>query len=278
MLALLLVFTVLAAHAGGGGDGKAKAKPKAKKEQAHSAKADSHGGGHGAAAEQVVPQKPMVTILGREVVSQKDKPQIPTQTLPESLQGGDTQAAFAQRKDMQFYRHNPVQGPLEATLTVVEMTDLSCVQCMGLLAEADKQLAPFEKNIRRVSMHLPVDQFAGTNLAAFYGKLAQREDKFWEYRAALIPLKDLSGDVYFETLVNLGAEPARVRASVLSQARRIYQELDADAALAKKMGGTRPPIYLVNGVKVADTSVSRSVPITALGDLIRYEEKSASGL
>lgn len=214
------------------------------------------------------PQWPKMTIGSQTVItSQMLFEQELNHATPDTLKSGEANNLLKQRRRLNLYAHNPINGPDNAPITMVEFTDLSCVQCMGTLTVIDDIMAAHEGKIRLVNIHNPVSQFNDVNLAAFYGKVAQRGNVFWAYRKALETLPTPTPEAYFETLITSGMDKSAARRLMQTESRRFYRELDADAELSRQMGLGNPPHVFVNGLHVGENRI----PLATLKDVVSYE-------
>ncbi|MCP5405345.1 MAG: thioredoxin domain-containing protein [Pseudomonadaceae bacterium] len=186
---------------------------------------------------------------------------------PEQLQTDASKHFLQTRLRFNPFSHNPAKGPDDALVTLIEMTDLSCVQCMDTLKKVDALLAAHPSKLRVVNIHTPVKQFNDVNMAAFYGKVAQRGGVFWEYRNALETLANPTPESYFDTLIAIGMDRLEARRLMQTEARRFYRELDADARLAGQLNVGNPPHVLVNGIHVG----MNGLPLETLDDVVTYE-------
>lgn len=215
-------------------------------------------------------EHPTVHISGKEVIPGTSKRRtIPTkESLPEALKTERAKAAIAMRQNINIYSHNPSKGPEDAPLTIIEMTDLNCLQCMTFLKDTDEVLKQekYTDKVRYVHIHLPVDLYNSTNPAAFYGKIAQEQGVFWEYRDQLFSISEIKDNTFIDKLVSVGGNPIEIRNLVRFNARKFYKELDADTLFSKNLGETRPPILFVNGVKVG-----YNIKVEELSALLDYE-------
>ncbi len=210
-----------------------------------------------------------VFINGRPVVTKSEKKtgKAPITTLPAELRTPGAQEALKTRKDIQAYAHTPVEKMGSGKLVYTEMTDLSCLQCMQLLVDADGAMASYTEHLHRVHISLPIDAYSGTNLAAYYGKVAQQFGKFWEYRAIIINIENPNADSYTQALLDIGLEPRDIRKAILKNSRRYYRELDADVVLARRLGQEKPPAQFINGTPIGGAWL----PFDTLGVFLDYE-------
>ena len=210
--------------------------------------------------------EPSVSILGRSVISDSERAKEAAKAaIPESLRNPRAQRLLSQKSTIPFYSHSPTQGDPAAPITIVLFNDLSCIQCIEPVEKVDKVVKEHEKDIYFVHVHLPVDDFNATNPAAFYGRLAQDLGIFWEYRERVMEAQTTSSEAYMQILIDLGVEPSELRKLIRSYARKAYQEMDADHALAKRYELKRPPVVFVNGIKVAEGRL-----LDELDDVVTY--------
>jgi protein-disulfide isomerase len=186
---------------------------------------------------------------------------------PASLRKPETEELLKRRFHFTPYAHDAWRGNGNAPITLVEFSDLSCVACMDDLKKADELYESNKNTLRYIQVYLPVDNAHQTNLAAFYGKVAQRGGKFWEFRQALFDVKESSPEAYFNALVSAGVSAADARRWLATEARRFYRELDADAQLARALGLDKPPHFFIDGIHVGDGGIPRA----QLADVLTYE-------
>jgi protein-disulfide isomerase len=186
---------------------------------------------------------------------------------PASLRKAETEELLKRRFHFTPYAHDAWRGNGNAPITLVEFSDLSCVACMDDLQKADELYDSNKDNLRYIQVYLPVDSSHQTNLAAFYGKVAQRGGKFWEFRKALFNVKESSPEAYFDALVSAGVSATDARRWLATEARRFYRELDADAQLARALGLDKPPHFFIDGIHVGDGGIPRA----QLADVLTYE-------
>lgn len=172
--------------------------------------------------------------------------------LPENLRRPDIIRALRLRKDVPLEDFTPIQGGLNAPLTLVEFNDLNCLQCRDSLKLADSIYAKHKDVMRLAHRHAPFDKKASTNLAAFYGKLAHQQGAFWTFRSALLNLTEFTPDTLGKTLTAVGVKPRLLRQDFFPNARLYYSQLDADAELAALLKVKTPPQLFLNGMKIGE--------------------------
>ncbi|MDD9911897.1 MAG: thioredoxin domain-containing protein [Alphaproteobacteria bacterium] len=190
--------------------------------------------------------------------------------IPESLADGISQHYLKKRTRFTPYNHAPQRWNAEAKITVIEMADLGCLECMPTLQKVDEILKEHKDEIKFIHFYTPTTTSSAVQLAPFYGKIAQRSGGFWSYRRKLQGLTEANVDTYFNLLVNMGLDQTTVRRSAIRDSRHFYRELDADAQLAKRKKIKQSPTWLVNGIRVSEEG-KESIPLEKLTDLIQYE-------
>jgi len=186
--------------------------------------------------------------------------------LPPSLRFQHIRAALENRSNIAVFPHNPKRGPLNAAVVILELTDLSCLQCFEQLRQIDEVRKKYADDILQIHAYVPVDRYNTSNPAAFYSRLAHEAGVFWEYRNAMFSIQDLSEQALVAKLIESGVDTQDLRQNVRYNARRYYRELDADGQLANDLGIQRPPAVFVNGIRIGG-----AVKMEQLEELIKYE-------
>lgn len=104
---------------------------------------------------------------------------------------------------------DPVRGPQDAPVTIVEFGDYLCEFCKQIEPVVEKVLAAYPASVRLVWKDFPNDNFhPGATRAAEAARCAGREGKYWNYhdllmnRASfgLIPYTDLAAAADLNTI------------------------------------------------------------------------------
>ena len=178
------------------------------------------------------------------------------------------QVAEVERINVPVSGAEPHKGPVDAPVTMVIFSDFECPFCSRVqptLSELEQTYGP---RLRLVWRHLPLEFHAHAQLAAEATQeaFAQGQDeKFWAMhdklfanQGALTP-KDLEG--YAK---ELGLDVARFRSALK---RRTHQaSVQADAALAARLGARATPVFFING-----RPLQGAVPVLAFKSLINDE-------
>jgi hypothetical protein len=222
--------------------------------------------------------RPTIFIGGKDVMASARKLPAPVKldgAEQESLQDDKSRYYINNRLKVVPYEHNPVTGTDDAPITIVEFSDLACLQCMGQLTQIDAILEQYADEIRMIHIYAPTDTSSPTQLAPFYSKVAQHFGKFWDYRKKVQLVSNVQGDAYFNLATDHLKNKVLVRRAAMHEASKFYRELDADGLLFKKMDLKISPIWLVNGVRVGQ---EYGLPMEKLQAFLQYEKARIASL
>jgi protein-disulfide isomerase len=162
---------------------------------------------------------------------------------------------------------DPVRGPANARVTLVEFSDFQCPFCSKAVAETKALMRQFPNDIKLVFKQFPLDDHAQAEFGAEAALAAHAQGKFWEMH-----------DLLYAGYPNLA------RATVLGYARKLGLDMtrfttDLDSHKYKAqvageekqgedagVGGT--PTFFINGKKLNDT-----FDVATVAPLIRNELK-----
>ena len=149
---------------------------------------------------------------------------------------------------------DPTWGRREAYVTIVEFAELQCPFC----ARVSKTLGALEAKygpdtLRVVWKHepLPFHKRAQASAEAGQGVFALGgSDAFWSFAdAAFSNQADLSDDALARFATDVGVDGARIRFGL--NAHEWAQYVEADHALAKRIGVSGTPMFFINGVSLS---------------------------
>lgn len=193
--------------------------------------------------------------------------------LPASLNTEAIKDALIGPVNLPIYAHNPSQGPMGAPVTIVEFSDISCQTCKDVYEPIRDVVQKHPEHIRWVHKHASLNPFGTNNLAAFYSKVANRNELFWPFREEVIALNEHTEDTLVGALSRAGLPVRSSQQVVRLYAREVYRELDADLALNIRLGLQSPPAVLVDGVVIGG-----AIPLEKLDDVVEYKLRSAGVL
>jgi protein-disulfide isomerase len=141
----------------------------------------------------------------------------------------------------------PALGRDDATLTIVEFTDLQCPYCQRFHLTAFEQI---KKNyvdtgkVRFVSRDLPLPMHENAMSAAHAARCAGEQGKLWEMRHALIVNASQLGAARYTALgEELGLDMPRFQACV--SAEKYQADIEKDVADAEAAGVNGTPTFVI---------------------------------
>ncbi len=148
---------------------------------------------------------------------------------------------------------NPVRGPENAPVSIIEFSDFQCPFCAGVQATLKKVLATFPNDVRLIFKQYPLNIHQYARQAAAASLAAQQQGKFWEMH-----------DKMFQNFTAINQENLTIwareielniedfeRALQTGQYDAMVRKDMADGAAAKVLG---TPTIFVNGKRVSDRS------------------------
>ena len=159
----------------------------------------------------------------------------------------------------------PMQGPSEAPVTIVEISDFQCPFCrrvQGTLGELQQkygdQVRWSFKDLPLVSIHPDAQR------AAEAARCAGDQGKFWEYRQAMFATSNINSDLHPKTADELGLNRDSFDECLDSQ--KYAEAVESDSAEAQSLGISGTPAFLINGILL-----SGAVPLESFIEVIDRE-------
>ncbi len=173
----------------------------------------------------------------------------PTVQIPQATQGPAEPDPGTTYKVLFDPTKNPVRGPKDALVTIVEFSDFQCPFCGRATRTVHEVLREYPKDVRLVFMHNPLgfhkhaEPAAEAAIEVFKEKGAEA---FWKYHDLLFSnQKSLDDDSLVNFAKQVGADPKKVRSAITSHAHR--KEIDAQTAQGAKFGVRGTPAFFING-------------------------------
>lgn len=167
--------------------------------------------------------------------------------------------------------HDPVFGPEDAPITIIEFSDFECPFCQRHFAQVYPQLlAEYPDQIRFVYKDFPLTSIhPNAQSAALAAQCAFEQGEFWEYHDLLfssrLPLNVSSYQQYASEL-ELDVETF----SACIEEERYAAQVAADVDQAHSLGVQSTPTFLVNGIVIVGAQ-----PFEAFAQVIDYELSQA---
>ncbi len=161
---------------------------------------------------------------------------------------------------------SPIEGPVDAPITVVEYSEFQCPFCRRAQETMKKIEETYHGKVRFVFKHFPLAKHKLAKPAAIASMAAGHQGQFWPYKALLFERqRDLRKDGIFEEIAG-ELELDQVRWKRDMENPEIEAIIKADVAQAKKLGVRGTPTFFVNGYKLRGAK-----PFEAFQELIDAE-------
>ena len=162
---------------------------------------------------------------------------------------GEKFANFMAANAKALYRDpdSAIAGDPNGDITVIEFFDYNCGYCKRGLPEVQK-LINGDKKVRFVFKELPILS-KGSLEAAKVALAAKRQGKYWEFHQALLGGKGAANQSSALRVAEaLGLDMNKIKTDMESES--VKNELDAETALAKKLGINGTPHFLVGNKSI----------------------------
>lgn len=187
------------------------------------------------------------------------------QTQAQSPSG--TNLADIQRYEIPIDADDPVFGPADAPITIVEFADFQCPYCVRhfeqtyplILEQYGEQVRFVFKNYPLRSIHPDADA------AAQAAECAQEQGMFWEYHDLLFGgALGLGREAYAGYADQLGLDTDALLACL--DEGRYAESVERDYALGQQLGVSSTPTFFINGIAMVG-----AYPINAFQTVIDFE-------
>jgi len=169
----------------------------------------------------------------------------------------DAQAAQAQTapqaQDVQRYDvpedDDPVYGPDEAPITIIEFSDFECPYCRRWHLEVWPQIeATYGDQVRQVYRDFPLTSIhPNATPAAAAANCAGEQDSYWEFNQLLFSMElGLDKNAYEQYATDLGLDMDTFNECLDSG--RQNDEINSDYEYAANLGVRSTPTFFVNGI------------------------------
>lgn len=195
----------------------------------------------------------------------------PADTQPRQDSGGaidvGSQIAGLQRYDISIEPDDPVLGPVDAPVTIIEFADFQCPYCVRhfqetyplIIAQYGDQVRFVFKNFPLTSIHPEADP------AAQAAECAREQGMFWEYHDLLFGgTLGLGQAAYQGYAAQLGLDVAALNTCL--EEGRYAQAVDQDMAQGQQLGVSSTPTFFVNGIALVG-----AYPFDVFASVIDYE-------
>ncbi|MCW5875168.1 MAG: DsbA family protein [Anaerolineales bacterium] len=193
--------------------------------------------------------------------------QNPVQQNPTGATDIGTQIAGLQRYEIPIEPNDPILGPVDAPITIVEFADFQCPYCVRhfeqtyplIAAQYGDQVRFVYKNFPLTSIHPDADP------AAQAAECAHEQGMFWEFHDLLFGgTLGLGQAAYAAYAEQLGLDVAALTACL--EEGRYASAVDQDLALGQQLGVSSTPTFFINGIALVG-----AYPFDTFASIIDYE-------
>ncbi len=141
------------------------------------------------------------------------------------------------------------KGPATAPITIVEFSEFQCPFCSRVNPTIKQIQDTYKDKVRIVFKHNPLPFHKDAPLAAEAALAAGAQGKFWEMHDKLFQdTKALQRESIEKYATEIGLDMAKFKADL--DGGKFKKDVEADMALAAKVGARGTPNFFINGVQV----------------------------
>jgi len=160
---------------------------------------------------------------------------------------------------------DPVRGPADAKVTVVEFSDFQCPYCAKAVGEINQVLNKFPKDVKLVFKQYPLDNHSQAALAAESALAAQAQGKFWEMHDKMYAnFRAINRDHILAWAKEIGLDMTRFEADLASH--KYASRVASEEKQGEKAGVEGTPTFFIDGKKL-----NASFELGTVGPIIAQE-------
>ena len=162
---------------------------------------------------------------------------------------------------------DPVRGPANAKVTLVEFSDFQCPYCASAAGKITALMAKYPNDVRLVFKQFPLDIHGQAQMAAQASLAAARQDKFWELHDKMFAnFRRLNRDNVITWAKDLGLDMARFLEDMDSADVKARVTKEIQEGVNAGVAGT--PTFFINGKKY-----NGAVEVDRLSPIIEQEKR-----
>lgn len=174
------------------------------------------------------------------------------------------------RQSVEVLPDDPVRGPVDAPIVLVEFSDFQCPFCERATGTLTELFDRYENQIRFVYKDYPLPSHPDAFKAAEAGNCAHEQGMFWEFHDKMFGSQDALDVPSLNGYASELGLDATAFSSCLEEGR-YAQRVQQDIQIGQQYGVSSTPTVFING-----RPVEGAVPIEAFDQII-LEELAASG-
>lgn len=178
-------------------------------------------------------------------------------------------AANAETPDVES-RDDPFEGPVNASVVVVEFGDFQCPFCRQAFPTVRELSEKYKTRVKFIWRDFPLSSVhPDAQMAAEAGECAQEQGNFWAYHDALfINQHDLSASALVRYAQQVGLDATAFSACLTS--RRFEQEVTQDLQAGLRAGVAGTPTFFINGQRLEG-----AIPTSIFEQILNEELRAA---
>ena len=175
--------------------------------------------------------------------------------------------------------HNPVKGPADALVTIVEFSEFQCPFCSRVLPTTSRILNEYEGKVRIVWKNNVLPFHENAMPAAILAMEAYEQggdEKFWQLHDVLFENQRSLGRAELEGYAEqVGLNMDEVRAALDNEEHK--DQIQADMQLAQQIGARGTPNFFINGVQVQGAQPFEAFKTIIDAQIAHAEQKLQAG-
>jgi protein-disulfide isomerase len=158
---------------------------------------------------------------------------------------------------------DPVRGPANAKVTIVEFSDFQCPYCALAETEVSKILKQYPADVRIIFKQFPLDFHPQAHLAAEASLAAQAQGRFWELHDRMYAhFREINSAHILQWAGEIGLDKNRFENDLNSH--KFNDRVNAEEQEGEKAEVEGTPTFFINGRKLNGTfDVATIAPIIA---------------
>lgn len=158
--------------------------------------------------------------------------------------GDQPEPAGAERYRVELRGDEPVKGPDDALVTIIEFADFQCPYCVESVEPLREAMDKHEGDVRLIFKHYPLPGHRDAGPAAYSSWAAHQQGDFWEFHDRLFESRGSIAQLP-EWVKERGLDASKFGRDMESpEARR---SVDLDMLAGSKVGVSGTPAFFVNG-------------------------------
>jgi protein-disulfide isomerase len=143
-------------------------------------------------------------------------------------------------------KDEPMRGPEDAPVTIVEFSDFQCPFCQRVVATLDQVQREYGDQVRIAFKHMPLSMHPKAPDAHAAAEAAHRQGRFWEMHDRIFGnQQEMGPEKYAEYARELRLDLERFDRDRASP--EVKERIEADKRVADGLGVSGTPAFFVNG-------------------------------